>query len=64
MAAKLSPSGSARYAVIAKAREFTLVPWRPVLERQLGRTVLGIDRGGAISWTFGRGRQGPEIGGF
>ncbi|MET3711741.1 type IV secretory pathway VirD2 relaxase [Sphingomonas trueperi] len=56
--------GSAKYAVIEKSREFTLVPWRPVLEKQIGRTVSGIDRGGAISWTFGRRRSGPEIGGF
>jgi type IV secretory pathway VirD2 relaxase len=56
--------GAAKYAVIEKSREFTLVPWRPVLEKQIGRTVTGIDRGGAISWTFGRQRSGPEIGGF
>ncbi len=56
--------GAAKYAVIERSREFTLVPWRPVLEKQIGRTVSGIDRGGAISWTFGRQRSGPEIGGF
>ena len=56
--------GAAKYAVIEKSREFALVPWRPVLEKQIGRTVTGIDRGGAISWTFGRQRSGPEIGGF
>ncbi|WP_139810236.1 DUF3363 domain-containing protein, partial [Sphingomonas azotifigens] len=56
--------GAAKYAVIEKSREFTLVPWRPVLEKQIGRTVSGIDRGGAISWTFGRQRSGPEIGGL
>jgi type IV secretory pathway VirD2 relaxase len=54
--------GSARFAVIEKSREFTLVPWRPVLEKQLGRPVSGIDRAGSISWTFGRGRAGPEVG--
>ncbi len=55
--------GSARYAVIEKSREFTLVPWRPVLEKQIGRHVSGIDRAGSISWTFGRQRSGPEMGG-
>ena len=55
--------GAAKYAVIEKSREFTLVPWRPVLEKQIGRTVTGTDRGGTISWTFGRQRSGPEIGG-
>ncbi|MBV9841885.1 MAG: relaxase/mobilization nuclease and DUF3363 domain-containing protein [Sphingomonadaceae bacterium] len=45
-----------RYALIEKSREFTLVPWRPVLERHAGRAVSGIMRGDAISWTIGRGR--------
>jgi len=51
------------FAVVENSREFTLVPWRPVLERQLGREVSGIVRSsGFISWSFGRERQGPEIG--
>lgn len=54
--------GSTRFAVIEKSREFTLVPWRQVLDKQLGRHVAGIDRAGSINWTFGRGRAGPEIG--
>lgn len=41
--------------------EFTLVPWRPVLERQIGKEVSGIMRGRDVSWTFGRQRSGPEI---
>lgn len=52
---------SGRYALIEKSREFTLVPWRPVLERQAGKTVSGIVRGNGISWSFGRGRGGPSI---
>ena len=52
---------SGRYALIERSQEFTLVPWRPVLERNLGQHVSGIARGdGAISWTFGR-RRGPSI---
>jgi hypothetical protein len=47
--------------VIEKSREFTLVPWRPVLERNLGREVSGIARGDTISWTLGRQRAGPSI---
>jgi type IV secretory pathway VirD2 relaxase len=54
--------GSARMALIENSREFTLVPWRPVLERRLGREVSGVMRGRDISWTFGRERSGPEIG--
>src|SRR3546814_7745611 len=52
---------SGRYALIEKSREFTLVPWRPVLERQIGKSVSGIMRdGGGISWTLGRQRGGPR----
>ncbi|MEZ5831669.1 MAG: relaxase/mobilization nuclease RlxS [Dongiaceae bacterium] len=48
---------SGRYALIERSQEFTLVPWRPVLERSLGKHVAGIARGdGAISWTLGRQR--------
>jgi hypothetical protein len=54
--------GSARMALIENSREFTLVPWRPVLERRIGREVSGVMRGRDVSWTFGRDRSGPEIG--
>jgi hypothetical protein len=54
---------SGSFALVENSREFTLVPWRPVLERQIGREVSGMMRSsGSISWTFGRERQGPEIG--
>jgi hypothetical protein len=53
--------GTARMAVIENSHEFTLVPWRPVLERQLGKQIAGIMRGTEISWRFGRLRSGPEI---
>ncbi len=52
---------SGRFALIEKPREFTLVPWRPVLERNLGKPVAGIARGDRISWTLGRQRGGPTI---
>lgn len=52
---------SGRLAVIEKSREFTLVPWRSVLERQVGKPVAGITREGGISWTLGRQRGGPGI---
>jgi hypothetical protein len=52
---------SGRFAVIENSREFTLVPWRPVLERSLGRTVSGLVRDDSISWTLGRQRSGPSI---
>lgn len=52
---------SGRFAVIEKNREFTLVPWRPVLERSLGKRVSGIARGETITWTVGRQRGGPYV---
>lgn len=52
---------SGKFAIIeGRNKEFSLVPWRPVLERNLGREVSGIMRGDQISWTIGRGRSGPE----
>jgi hypothetical protein len=53
--------GTMRMAVIENSREFTLVPWRPVLERQIGKELSGMMRGRDVSWTFGRQRSGPEI---
>jgi hypothetical protein len=52
---------SGRFALIEKSREFTLVPWRPVIEDRMGREVSGIVRGESISWTLGRQRSGPSI---
>ena len=52
---------SGRFAVIEKSREFALVPWRPVLERSLGKQVSGIAHGDTISWTLGRQRGGPSV---
>ncbi|MET4897916.1 DUF3363 domain-containing protein [Sphingomonadaceae bacterium jetA1] len=51
---------SGRYALIEKSREFTLVPWRPVLDRHLEKQVSGIMRGDSINWTIGR-QRGPSI---
>lgn len=52
---------SGKYALVERSKEFTLVPWRPVLEKELGRQVAGVMRGSGISWTFGR-QRGPSIG--
>jgi len=52
---------SGRYALIEKSREFTLVPWRPVLERSLGKPISGIARGDSISWSLGLRRSGPSV---
>lgn len=47
-------------ALIEKSREFTLVPWRPVLEGREGQVVTGVVRGASINWSFGRTR-GPSV---
>jgi hypothetical protein len=45
---------SGKFAVVEKSHEFTLVPWRPVIDRQLGREVMGVVQGGSVSWQFGK----------
>ena len=52
---------SGKYALIERSRDFTLVPWRPVIEHELGRSVSAIVRGNGISWEIGRSR-GISIG--
>lgn len=45
---------STKFAVVEQSHEFTLVPWRPVIDRQLGRQVSGIVQSGSVSWHLGR----------
>ena len=47
---------SGKYALVERSREFTLVPWRPVIEKELGKQVAGLVRGDGISWELGRQR--------
>lgn len=47
---------SGKFAIVERSHEFTLVPWRPVIDRQLGREVTGVVRGGSVSWAMGRQR--------
>jgi type IV secretory pathway VirD2 relaxase len=47
---------SGKFALVEKSHEFTLVPWRPVIDRQLGREVMGVVQGGSVSWQLGRQR--------
>ena len=48
------PSG--KYAVIEKSKEFTLVPWRSAMDRNLGKSISGVVRGQTISWTLTKAR--------
>jgi len=47
---------SGKYALVERSCEFTLVPWRPVIEKELGKQVSGLVRGDGISWELGRQR--------
>jgi len=48
------PSG--KFAMVEQGKEFTLVPWRSVLDDHIGKRVAGIHREQGITWTIGRGR--------
>jgi len=45
---------SGKFAIVEKSHEFTLVPWRSVIDPQLGRQVAGVVQGGSVSWQLGR----------
>jgi type IV secretory pathway VirD2 relaxase len=45
---------SGRFAMIDDGLGFSLVPWRPVIEKEIGREVIGIMRGTDVSWQLGR----------
>ena len=45
---------SGRFAMIDDGLGFSLVPWRPVIEKEIGREVLGVMRGTDVSWQLGR----------
>lgn len=45
---------SGRFAMLDDGIGFTLVPWRPVVERRLGQSVSALVRGEHVSWKFGR----------
>ncbi len=47
---------SGRFATIDDGLGFSLVPWRPILETEIGREIAGIARGDDVSWQLGRKR--------
>lgn len=51
------PAG--RFALIERAKEFMLVPWREVLEQRRGMEVVGLVRANGVSWEIGRSRSAP-----
>jgi len=48
------PSG--KYAILENSHEFTLVPWRENMKRQMGRELSGQMRSGTFSWSVSRAR--------
>jgi len=48
------PSG--QYALVERAKDFTLVPWRDVLEKRIGMEISGQIRNGQVNWELGRKR--------
>ncbi|SEJ49536.1 Type IV secretory pathway, VirD2 components (relaxase) [Variovorax sp. OK212] len=51
---------SGRFAMLDDGLGFSLVPWRPVIESQLGRQLAATVRGIRVSWELGR-QRGPSI---
>ena len=49
---------SGRFALIERAHDFTLLPWRPALERARGEAIVAELRGGRLSWSLGRSSKG------
>lgn len=48
---------SGRFAMIDDGLGFQLVPWRPALEKELGKQVGGVmTPGGGVDWNFGKKR--------
>jgi hypothetical protein len=47
---------SGRFALIEDGHQFLLVPWRPIVDRHLGREVSGVLQAGSISWNLRRER--------
>ena len=45
---------SGRFAMIDDGLGFSLVPWSPSLEKELGRHVSGVMTPGGVDWSFGR----------
>lgn len=49
-------SSSSYESFIEKSKEFTLVPWRETMDRNLGKSISGAVKGRTISWTLSKAR--------
>ena len=48
---------SGRFAVIERAKDFSLVLWRDVLERNRGKAVSGLIPSDGVFWCLTKGRS-------
>ena len=48
--------GHGRFAMMAKSKEFTLVPWRPELEKARGQSLIIKRTGKGVSWTLDKSK--------
>ena len=51
---------SGRFAMLDDGKDFSLVPWKPVIEQRLGKTLAATVRSGSVTWKIGR-QRGPSI---
>ncbi|HSW22324.1 MAG TPA: relaxase/mobilization nuclease and DUF3363 domain-containing protein [Burkholderiaceae bacterium] len=47
---------SGRFAMLDDGLDFSLVPWKPLLDQRSGRWMTAIVRGGNVAWEFERPR--------
>jgi hypothetical protein len=51
---------SGRFALLDDGLAFSLVPWKPVIEKRLGQSLSAVVRGDHVVWSFRR-QRGPSI---
>jgi len=48
--------GQGRFALVVRSKEFTLVPWRPEMERYRGAGIVVRKKGAGVQWTLEKTR--------
>ena len=48
---------SGRYAMLDDGMGFSLVPWRPAIEKSLGQVISATGQGHSPKWRLGQGRS-------
>jgi hypothetical protein len=51
---------SGRFAMLEDGVGFSLVPWRPFIDKRIGQTLSAVVRGDHASWDVGR-QRGVEL---